>query len=334
MKPRALITGITGQDGSYLAEHLLRLGYEVHGIVRPGATPRTQNIAHLIEDGRGGPPDALQTEDRVQLHYGDLTETPSIRRVLEKIEPHEVYNLGAQAHVGVSFQLPEYTAEATGVGCLRLLESIREIGLPCKFYQASSSELFGKVQEVPQRETTPFYPRSPYAAAKAMAFHVTRNYREAYGMFAVNGILFNHEGPRRGQYYVTRKVTLSAARIKRGLQDRLVLGNIAAERDWGYAPDFVAGMHSMLQHDEPDDYVLATGVKHSVQRLVEVAFAKVGMPWVTHVELNDPRFIRPSEVDQLLGDASKARKILGWKPTITFDRMIEMMVDADMERLG
>ncbi len=319
---RALITGITGQDGSYLAELLLEKGYEVHGLVRPSATPHTQNIRHLME------PDM-----KIHLAYGDLIDSRSLRNALEKIEPDEVYNLAAQAHVRVSFDLPEYTAETTGIGCLRLLEAIREIGLGCRFYQASSSELYGEVAEVPQTETTPFRPRSPYAAAKLFAYHSTVNYREAYGIFAANGILFNHESERRGQHYVTRKVTLSVARIAAGKQDKLVLGNLDAQRDWGYAKEYVEGMWRMLQHDEPDDFVLATGKAHSVRDLVELAFARVDLDWANYVEF-DSRFMRPTEVDLLLGDASKAKEVLGWEAKTTFEELVNLMVDADVAEVG
>ncbi len=319
---KALITGITGQDGSYLAELLLDKGYEVHGLIRPGATPRTQNIHHLME------PDM-----KINLAYGDLIDSPSLRNALEKIDPDEVYNLAAQAHVRVSFDLPEYTAETTGIGCLRLLEAIREIGLGCRFYQASSSEMYGKVVETPQSETTPFHPRSPYAAAKLFAYYSTVNYREAYGIFASNGILHNHESPRRGQHYVTRKVTLSAARIAAGLQPKLKLGNLDAKRDWGYAKEYVEGMWRMLQHDEPDDFVLATGETHSVRELVQVAFERVGLDWEKYVEF-DKRFMRPTEVDLLLGDPTKAKEKLGWEPQTTFKQLIDLMVDADVAAVG
>jgi len=316
---RALITGITGQAGSYLAEFLLDRGYEVHGLVRPGATPRTQNIQHLMEP-----------EMKVHLSYGDLIDSRSLRTVLERVQPDEVYNLAAQAHVRVSFDLPEYTAETTGVGCLRMLESIRELRLPCKFYQASSSEMFGKVKEVPQSETTPFHPRSPYAAAKAFAYYTTMNYREAYGLFAVNGILFNNESPRRGQHYVTRKVSLSVARICVGLQKELRLGNLEAKRDWGWTPEYVEGMWRMLQRDVPDDYVLATGETHSVQEFVEIAFSHVNLDWRKYVKF-DERFLRPTEVDLLVGDASKAKDLLGWKSTVQFEDIVHLMVEADLK---
>ena len=322
MKRTALITGITGQDGSYLADHLLSLGYEVHGLVRPGATPRTQNIAHLMDP-----------EMKINLSYGDLIDSRSLRAALERIQPNEVYNLGAQAHVGISFTMPEYTAQVTGIGCLRMLEAIRDLELPCRFYQASSSEMFGKVAETPQNERTPFHPRSPYGTAKAMAYYTTINYREAYGIHAVNGILFNHGSPRRGEYYVTRKVALSVARIRAGLQTELRLGNLDAKRDWGYAPEFVEGIYLMLQHEDPGDYVLATGETHTVRDLVQIAFDHVGMDWERYVKI-DPRFMRPAEVDLLRGDASKAEADFGWKHRTTFKELVELMVDADVERIA
>lgn len=322
MTKRALVTGVTGQDGSYLAELLLDKGYEVYGLIRPGATRRTQNIDHLLEP-----------VERVHRIYGDLGDSASLRAALDVARPDEVYNLGAQAHVRYSFDLPEYTGQATALGAMRLLEAIRTMGLSCRFYQASSSELFGKVAETPQRETTPFYPRSPYACAKAYAYYATVNYREAYGMFAVNGILYNHESPRRGPHYVTRKVSLSVARIKAGLQHELRLGNLDAKRDWGYAPEYVEGMWRMLQHDEPGDYVLATGQTHSVQDLVERAFARVGLDWTQYV-VRDERFLRPTEVDLLLGDPARAKAVLGWQPTTTFGDLVDLMVDADMAAVG
>ncbi len=315
----ALVTGISGQDGSYLAELLLSKGYKVHGLVRPGATLRTQNIQHLLD------PEVLIT-----LHYADLIDSSSLIRVLEDSQPDEVYHLGAQAHVRVSFDLPEYTAEVTGMGTLRLLEAIRKTGVKCRFYQASSSELFGGMGAGPYGERSHFHPRSPYAAAKAFAFHMTVNHREAYGLFAVNGILFNHESPRRAQHYVTRKVTLSAARIAAGIQKELRLGNLDAKRDWGFAPEFVEGMWRMLQADSPDDYVLATGESHSVRELVQHAFKRVDLDWEKYVEFDD-KFRRPTEVDHLKGDYSKARKDLGWEPKTKFHALINLMVDADVE---
>lgn len=320
----ALITGVTGQDGSYLAEFLLAKGYRVHGLVRPGATLRTQNVQHLLE------PDP---EPRFRIHYADLIDSSSLVRVLEKTQPDEVYNLGAQAHVRVSFELPEYTAQVTALGCLRLLEAIRKIGLPCRFYQASSSELFGGQGNGIFDENSRFDPRSPYAAAKAFAFYTTKNHREAYGLFACNGILFNHESPRRGEHYVTRKVTLSAARIKAGLQTELRLGNLDAERDWGYAPEYVDGMHRMLQAPIPDDYVLATGETHSVRDLVQYAFDRVLLDWKEYVKF-DERFLRPTEVDRLQGDFTRAWKTLGWRPATKFKDLIDLMVDADLKKLG
>ncbi len=335
---RALVTGITGQDGSYLAELLLGKGYEVWGMVRRTSTFNTSRIDHIYQD----PHDA---DVRLHLVYGDLNDASSLNKLLKVVRPNEIYNLGAQSHVKVSFDVPEYTAEVTGVGAVRLLEAMREMGLEARFYQASSSELFGKALEVPQRETTPFYPRSPYAAAKAYAFYITRNYREAYGMFAVNGILFNHESPRRGETFVTRKVTRAVARIKHGLQDRLYLGNLDAKRDWGFAGDFVEAMWLMLQAKEADDYVVATGETHSVRELCEQAFGCAGIPitWEGQgleekgigrdgrvlVEL-DPRYLRPTEVEHLLGDPARARAKLGWKPRVGFEGLVKMMVEHDM----
>ena len=320
---KALVTGITGQDGSYLAELLLSKGYEGHGIIRRSSSFNTQRLEHLYEDPH-------QTDARLFLHYGDLTDGSVLSRLLLEIEPDEIYNLGAQSHVRTSFDLPEYTAEVTGLGAVRLLDAIRETGVQPRFYQASSSELYGKVQEVPQTETTPFYPRSPYACAKAYAFHVTRNYREAYGLFAVNGILFNHESPRRGETFVTRKITRAVGRIKVGLQDKLYLGNLDARRDWGYAPEFVEAMWLMLQAETPDDYVIATGETHSVREFLESAFGRVDLDWESHVEL-DSRYERPSEVDLLIGDPSKAKRDLGWEPRVRFEELVQIMVDADVE---
>lgn len=319
MAKRALITGATGQAGSYLCELLLEKGYEVFALVRPSATPRTQNIQHLMEP-----------KMRIHLLYGDLIDSTSLRRALEVSQPDEVYNLGAQAHVHVSFGLPEYTAEATAVGALRLLEAMRDLQLSgCRFYQASSSELFGKVAETPQRETTPFHPRSPYACAKAFAYYTTQNHREAYGLFGVNGILFNNESPRRAQHYVTRKVTLSVARIAHGLQAELRLGNLDAYRDWGFTKEYVEGMWRMLQASGPDDYVLATGETHSVRELCQRAFERVGLDWEKYVHV-DEKFLRPAEVDLLLGDPSKAERLLGWKSCTRFTELVDIMVDADM----
>lgn len=339
---RALITGITGQDGSYLAELLLAKGYEVCGVVRRSSSFNTGRIDHIYQDPH-------EPNVRLRLVHGDLCDASSINRILKTFRPDEIYNLGAQSHVKVSFDIPEYTAEATGLGAIRLLEAMRELGLQAKIYQASSSELYGMAAEVPQRETTPFHPRSPYAAAKAYAFYVTRNYREAYGMFAVNGILFNHESPRRGETFVTRKITRAVARIARGMQQRLYLGNLDARRDWGYAADYVDAMWRMLQAERPDDYVIATGQSHSVREFCERAFAAVDLPlrWLGQgveergigpagqvlVEI-DPRYFRPAEVDDLCGDYSKARRELGWVPRTSFDELVRMMVAADLTLIG
>lgn len=320
---KALITGITGQDGSYLAEFLLSKGYEVYGIVRRSSSFNTGRIDPIYQDPHE--PDA-----RLRLVYGDLNDASSLNRILRTIRPDEIYNLGAQSHVRVSFDIPEYTAEITGVGTVRLLEAIRESGLSPKFYQASSSEMFGKVQEIPQKETTPFYPRSPYGAAKVYAYWITVNYREAYNLFACNGILFNHESPRRGETFVSRKVTKAAARIKLGLQHELYLGNLDAKRDWGYAGDYVEAMWLMLQQPEPDDYVIASGETHSVRELLDVAFGHLGLDWHQYVKI-DPRYYRPTEVDLLIGDAGKAKKKLGWTPKVSFKQLVTMMVDADLE---
>jgi len=319
----ALITGITGQDGSYLAELLLARGYTVYGTIRRSSSFNTSRIDHLYED-----PHAQDV--RLRLIYADLNDASSLNKVLRTVRPQELYNLGAQSHVRVSFDVPEYTAEITGLGAVRLLEAIRETGIETRFYQASSSELYGLSREAPQTETTPFYPRSPYAAAKAYAFHITRNYREAYGMFACNGILFNHESPRRGETFVTRKITRAATRIKLGLQDRLFLGNLEARRDWGFAGDYVDAMWRMLQAAEPDDYVIATGETHSVREFLELAFDRLELDWRRHVE-HDPRYLRPTEVDLLQGDASKARQHLGWQPSVNFEDLVAMMIDADLE---
>lgn len=335
----AIITGITGQDGSYLAELLLAKNYDVWGIIRRSSSFNTGRIDHLYRDPH-------ESDVRLRLVYGDLGDASSINQVLKRVRPDEVYNLGAQSHVKVSFDIPEYTGDVTGLGTTRILEAIRDLGLNAKFYQASSSELYGKVVETPQTETTPFYPRSPYAAAKAYAFYITQNYRESYGMFAVNGILFNHESPRRGETFVTRKVTRAAARIKLGLQSKLYLGNLDAKRDWGFAGDYVEAMWKMLQIETPDDYVIATGETHSVREFCEVSFAHIGLPitWKgegvkerglgpdgqTLIEV-DPHYFRPAEVDLLLGDASKARRDLGWTPQVTFEGLAKMMVDADLK---
>jgi GDPmannose 4,6-dehydratase len=320
MAKTALITGVTGQDGSYLAELLLGKGYDVHGIVRRSSSINRTRIDHL----RGDP--------RFHLHYGDLTDASSLNRILQAVAPDEIYNLGAQSHVKVSFEVPEYTAESVGVGTLRLLEAIREVGSKPRFYQAGSSEMFGKVVETPQTEATPFYPRSPYAAAKVYAHWVAVNYREAYGMFICNGILFNHESPRRGESFVSRKISRTVAAIKLGLEDKLALGNLEAKRDWGYAKDYVAAMWMMLQADKPDDYVIATGETHTVQEFCELAFAHAGLDWKKYVAV-DPKFFRPTEVDLLLGDASKAKRVLGWQPTTKYADLVRLMVDADLELL-
>ncbi|MEM7244988.1 MAG: GDP-mannose 4,6-dehydratase [Acidobacteriota bacterium] len=320
---RALITGITGQDGSYLAELLLSKGYEVHGIIRRSSSFNTGRIDHLYQDPH-------EDDIRLRLHHGDLSDSSSLRRILSETQPDEVYNLGAQSHVRESFDLPEFTAEVTGLGSVRLLEAIRDSGLDVRFYQASSSELYGKVVETPQSETTPFHPRSPYAAAKAYSFYITQNYREAYGLFACNGILFNHESPRRGETFVTRKITRAATRIKLGLQDKLYLGNLDAKRDWGFAGDYVEAMWLMLQADEPDDYVVATGETHSVRDFLGKVFARLDLDWEEHVEI-DSRYFRPAEVDLLLGDASRAREKLGWEPKVDLDGLVAMMVDADLK---
>ncbi len=320
---RALLTGTTGQDGSYLVELLLEKGYEVHGIVRRSSSFNTGRIDHLYVDPH-------EHEARLLLHYGDLTDSSSLQSIVAEVHPHEVYNLGAQSHVRVSFDVPEYTAEVTALGTLRLLEAIRKTGVDSRFYQASTSELFGGTREVPQRETTPFAPRSPYAAAKAFAFYVTRNYREAYGLFACNGILFNHESERRGETFVTRKITRAVGRIRHGLQDELFLGNLDAQRDWGYAPEYVWSMWRMLQEDEPDDYVVGTGECHSVREFVEAAFSHAGLDWQEHVRL-DERYLRPSEVDVLCADPSRARERLGWAPRVDFLGLVRRMVDADVE---
>ena len=322
MAKRALITGITGQDGSYLTELLLEKGYEVTGIIRRSSSFNTDRIDHLYHDSHVPGP-------ALKLVYGDLTDGSSLNTILRQAKPDEIYNLGAQSHVRVSFDIPEYTADVDALGTVRLLEAIREAGIAPRFYQASSSELFGKVVETPQKETTPFHPRSPYACAKAYSFYITQNYREAYGMFACNGILFNHESPRRGETFVTRKITMAAARIKLGRQEKLFLGNLDARRDWGFAGDYVDAMWRMLQQATPEDFVIATGETHSIREFLDVAFGRLELDWKKYVEL-DPRYLRPAEVDLLLGDASKARKELGWKPTVGFRQLAEMMVDADL----
>jgi len=323
----ALITGVTGQDGSYLAEFLLNQGYEVHGVVRRTSSFATGRIDHLRKGYGPG-------SETLQLHYGDLGDGTGLRRIIEQVRPDEVYNLAAQSHVRISFDQPEYTADVVGLGALRLLEALRDHnkrhGRAARLYQAGSSEMFGRAVEIPQRETTPFHPRSPYACAKVYAHLQTVNYREAYGLFACNGILFNHESPRRGENFVTRKITRSATRIKVGLQDRLALGNLDSRRDWGFAGDYVEAMWMMLQRDEPDDYVIATGENHSVREFLELVFDRLKLDWEKHVEI-DPRFFRPSEVDELRGDWSKAARVLGWKPKVKFDELAAMMVDADLD---
>ena len=319
---KALITGITGQDGSYLAELLLGKGYEVHGIIRRASTFNTGRIDHLYKDPH-------INGVRLFLHYGDIADSTNLIKLLYRIQPDEVYHLAAQSHVRVSFDIPEYTGDVTGLSTIRILEAIRETGVGSKFYQASSSEMFGKVQEVPQRETTPFHPRSPYGAAKVYAYWATVNYRESYDLFACNGILFNHESPRRGETFVTRKITRAVARIKAGMQDKLYLGNLDAKRDWGYAKEYVDAMWRMLQQDHPDDYVIATGETHSVRDFLSEAFSHVDLDWQKYVEL-DEKYLRPAEVDLLVGDAAKARKELEWQPNVTFTELVRLMVDADV----
>ena len=323
MAKRALITGVTGQDGSYLAELLLSKGYEVHGLMRRSSTFGTERIDHIYQDPHN--PDV-----KLLLHYGDLTDGAGLRQVLTSCRPDEVYNLAAQSHVRVSFDQPVYTVQTDAVGTLRLLEAIRDLGLPTQFYQASSSEMFGKAQEVPQKETTPFHPRSPYACAKVFSHWQTVNYREAYRLFACSGILFNHGSPRRGETFVTRKITRAATRIKEGLQDKLYLGNLDAKRDWGFAGDFVEAMWLMLQQDEPDDYVIATGQTHSVREFLDEVFTYLELDWEKYVEI-DPRYFRPSEVDELLGDPSKAARKLNWRPKVKFKELARMMVEHDWQ---
>ena len=340
---KALITGITGQDGSYLMELLLEKGYEVHGIIRRQSSQNTERIDHILNDSA--------FDKRVFLHYGDLTDSSNAHALIREIQPDEVYNLAAQSHVAVSFEVPEYTAEATGVGTIRLLEAVRQSGLPIRFYQASTSELFGGLPETaPQSEATPFYPKSPYGAAKLYSFWITKNYRESYGMFACNGILFNHESPRRGETFVTRKITLAVARIAKGLQEKLTLGNLEAKRDWGFAGDYVEGMWRILQQDQPEDYVLATNETHTVREFVEKAFAETGVPIRWEGEGSNEKgydaktgkllvdvseeFYRPAEVELLWGDSTKAEHELGWRRKVGFAELVKMMVTADLERLG
>jgi len=318
---KALITGITGQDGSYLAELLLSKGYEVHGIIRRASSFNTARIDHLYSDPH-------VNGVRLFLHYGDISDSTNLIKLLYRIQPEEVYHLAAQSHVRVSFDIPEYTGDVTGLSTVRILEAIRETGVKAKFYQASSSEMFGKVRETPQSESTPFHPRSPYAAAKVYAYWSTVNYRESYGMFACNGILFNHESPRRGATFVTRKITRAAARIKAGLQQKLYLGNLDAQRDWGYAQEYVEAMWLMLQQDQPEDFVIATGETHSVSEFLDEAFAYHDLDWRPYVDI-DPKYYRPAEVDLLVGDASKAKRILGWEPKTKFKDLVRLMAEAD-----
>ena len=320
---KALITGITGQDGSYLAELLLQKGYHVHGVVRRSSSFNTERIEHLYRDPH-------DPNTRLFLHYGDLVDGTGLREVLSRVQPDEVYNLGAQSHVRVSFDQPVYTVQTDALGTMNLLEAIRDTGRPVRFYQASSSEMYGKVVETPQTENTPFYPRSPYACAKVYSFWQTINYRESYNLYACNGILFNHESPRRGETFVTRKITRAATRIREGLQDKLFLGNLDAKRDWGFAGDYVDAMWRMLQQDTPEDYVVATGETHSVREFLDEVFGRLGLDWNKHVEI-DPRYFRPAEVDLLLGDAGKAKRVLGWTPKVTFKDLAKMMTDADWE---
>ena len=319
----ALITGITGQDGSYLTEFLLNKQYVVYGLIRRSSSFNTGRIDHLYKDRH-------EKNVRVRLVYGDLNDASSLNRIIKTTKPDEIYNLGAQSHVKVSFEIPEYTAEITALGTTRLLEAIRDTGVKTKFYQASSSEMFGKAQEIPQTEKTPFYPRSPYGVAKVYAYWMTVNYREAYNIFACNGILFNHESARRGETFVTRKITMALARIKHGVQDKLYLGNLEAKRDWGFAGDYVEAMWLMLQQDKPDDYVIATGKTHSVKEFLEEAFGYAGLDWKKYVRI-DKRYFRPTEVDILRGDSSKAQRVLKWKPKINFKQLLRTMVDSDME---
>lgn len=323
---KAFLTGITGQDGSYLAELLLSKGYEVHGLIRRSSTFNTGRIDHLYRDTH-------EKDARLFLHYGDLSDATNLNLLLRKINPEEIYHLGAQSHVRVSFDMPEYTGDVTGLGTLRLLDAIRDAGVPAKFYQASSSEMYGLVQAVPQSETTPFYPRSPYAAAKVYGFWITVNYREAYNIHASNGILFNHESPRRGETFVTRKVTRAVARIIAGKQKELYMGNLDAKRDWGFAKDYVEAMWLMLQQPKGDDYVVATGETHSVREFLEEAFRLVKLNYQDYVKL-DPRYLRPTEVDLLIGDATKAKKQLNWKPKVTFKELVRIMVTADLQENG
>jgi len=326
MGKKALITGITGQDGSYLAELLLSKGYEVHGIIRRSSSFNTERIDPIYKDRH-------DKGTKLFLHYGDLSDSSSLIKILGETQPEEIYNLAAQSHVRVSFDIPEFTGDVTAIGTVRMLDAMRHVVPKARFYQASSSEMYGLVQEVPQKETTPFYPRSPYAAAKMYSHWITVNYRESYGLHATSGILFNHESPRRGETFVTRKITRAVARIKAGLQEKLFLGNLEAKRDWGYAPEYVEAMWRMLQQDKAEDYVVATGETHTVQEFLDVAFARAGLDPKKHVAF-DERYLRPAEVDLLIGDASKAKKRLGWEPKVKFKQLAEIMVDADIQLLA
>ena len=323
---KALITGITGQDGSYLAELLLEKGYEVHGIIRRSSSFNTGRIEHLYQDFH-------ESDARVFLHYGDLSDSSALSRLLEKVQPDEIYNLAAQSHVRVSFDIPEYTADVVGLGTIRILDAIKETKIKTRFYQASTSELYGKVVETPQTEKTPFYPRSPYACAKLYSYWITVNYRESYDMYACNGILFNHESPRRGETFVTKKITHAIARILKKEQDKLYLGNLDAKRDWGYAKDYVEAMWLMLQQEKAEDYVIATGETHSVREFLDEAFGLVGLDWKKYVEI-DPRYYRPAEVDLLLGNPAKAKEKLGWKPKTTFKELVKIMLEYDLNNCG
>jgi len=323
---KALITGITGQDGSYLAELLLEKGYEVHGIIRRASTFNTSRINHLYTDPH-------ISGVSLFLHYGDIADSTNLIKLLYKLQPDEIYHLAAQSHVRVSFDIPEYTADVTGLGTVRILEAIKEVGIKTKFYQASSSEMFGKAQSFPQNEKTPFYPRSPYGFSKIMAYWATINYRESYKIFAGNGILFNHESPRRGETFVTRKITRAVARIKAGIEKKLYLGNLDAKRDWGYAKEYVEAMWLMLQQEKPDDFVIATGKTHSVREFLEVAFSYVDLNWEEFVEI-DSKYLRPTEVDLLCGDATKAKEVLGWEPKTSFEDLVKLMMDADIKELN
>jgi len=323
---KALITGITGQDGSYLAELLLEKGYEVHGIIRRASTFNTGRIDHLYTDPH-------VNGVKFFLHYGDISDSTNLIKLFYNLKPDEVYHLAAQSHVRVSFDIPEYTGDVTGIGTVRILEAIRETGTKTKFYQASSSEMFGLVKEVPQKETTPFYPRSPYGCSKVYAYWITVNYRESYGIYGCNGILFNHESPRRGETFVTRKITRALAHIKAGLQDSLYLGNLDAKRDWGYAKEYVDAMWLMMQQEKPDDFVIATGETHTIREFLDEAFSYAGMDWKKYVKI-DPRYYRPAEVDLLIGDASKAKQKLGWQPRTTFKQLVRMMVEADIDLIN